>query len=477
MFQCITCHGELIEESPCLRICSHCGNNYPIIDGIDIFIIDAVSSLQGYIMEMNEANSALIETINSLSALEKNKGANDFSERSEVSKRGMLGNIKVQKEAYQPITAFMQNQPGDDNVLAWSSVKTGTTYHDMLPYFYQDWFGTPDFGKLKTLICAAITEHCTDRRAVAVLGAGACGLLHSVADYFQVSYGVDLSLPTLLAAKTFIQGKPLVFHLPDGDWKEIALTPPRSLTSDIHYLTTNVMNMPFKNNSLSLVITQYMLDIVSNPAGLAQEIRRVLKPDGLWINFSKPFRAAGDPPELGMRKLAELPMFFKKQGFDVVNLENTRFAYLNIEKVSPEVDIFNQLVHFFTVKKNECIGTDERYKSVTRFFKPNSQVWSEIPRIVHDRGLVFSRRKSFDGKGSHNEWLEIGVMGHTFSIPPDFAILLETIFEGINGQRSLRELFLIQEKAIGLTEESFLHLIYILNVLHYLIELDSIPFE
>jgi hypothetical protein len=145
-----------------------------------------------------------------------------------------------------------------------------------------------------------------------------------------------------------------------------------------------------------------------------------------------------------------------------------------MEKVCPEVDIFNQLVHFFTLKKNDCIGADEGYKSVTRFFKPNIQVWSEIPRIVQDRGMVFSRRKSFDGKGSHNEWLEIGVMGHTFSIPPDFAILLETIFEGIDGQRSLRELFLIQEKAIGLTEETFLHLIYILNVLHYLIELDSL---
>ncbi|MEQ1559091.1 MAG: methyltransferase domain-containing protein [Methyloglobulus sp.] len=454
-------------------ICSACGNNYPILDGIPLFIPEAKSSLQGYMMEMEGAKAGLTEMADNLDNLQKQFDASEFSNRIIKTLKAVQTNLNVLQESYLPIIKFLQKQPTNDNFLAWSMVKTGTTFLDMLPYFYQDWSGISDFEKVKNRVCKTITENAINRESVAVLGAGACGLLHSVAEFFEISYGVDLSLPTLLAAKVFIGGKPLTFHLSDANWQKITLTPPKQPTKKIHYLATNVNNMPFKNGSLSLVITQYMLDIVSNPIGLAQEIRRVLKPEGLWINYSKPFRIASDPAILGLRKLDELPALFNSLGFEIINLENEIFNYLNLVNVSHEVDTVNQLVHFFTLRKTKLYEQNETSKQISRFFDQNcTNVWNEIPKIVVNRNLIFSQQKSFDGTSSVNESLSISVMNHTFSIPPDFTFLLETIFRAIDGERNLREIYLIQKDAIGMDEKSFLLLAYILNVLHYLIELD-----
>jgi len=471
MYQCITCQGELNTTYNCL-ICPECRISYPILDGIALFIPQATTSLQGYVMEMEDAKAGLTEMADNLDNLQKQFETSEFCNRIINTLNAVQTNLNVLQEPYLPIIEFLQKQPENANLLAWSMVKTGTTFLDMLPYFYQDWSGTSDFEKVKNRVSETITENAIDRESVAVLGTGACGLLHSVADFFEISYGVDLSLPTLLAAKAFIRGKPLTFHLSDADWQKITLTPPKQSTKNIHYLGTNVNNMPFKNGSLSLVITQYMLDIVSNPIGLAQEIHRILKPEGLWINFSKPFRVASDPSILGMRKLDELPPLFNNLGFEVINLENVRFNYLNLENISHEVDTVNQLVHFFTLRKSKSYEKNEIFKQVSRFFDPNcSSVWNERPRMVVDRNLTFSQQKSFNGSSSVNETLSISVMGHMFSIPPDFAFLLETIFRAIDGERNLREIYLIQINAIGLDEKTFLLLIYILNVLHYLIEL------
>lgn len=476
MYQCIACQEPLIDQSPSVRICSHCGNNYPVINDISVFVLpDSISSLQGFIMEMEEIKSSFANISNRLEDYEHHSDGDIFAGRIEMMKQGMAANSQVLDRTCKPISGFLADRPRKDNALAWSSVKSGFTFHDMLPYFYQDWFGTPEFAKVKSLFGKTVAEHCKDWESVAVLGAGACGLLYSVADDFQVSYGVDLSLPTLLAAKQFIQGEPLAFHLQRADWHKVELTPPESTANDIRYVVSDVLNMPFSNGSLSVVITQYMLDFISNPKRLAEEIYRVLKPGGLWINFSNPCRIPGDPIELGRRKLNELPVFFEKMGFDVLGMENERFALLNLEKIYPEAGNNQQLVHFLTLRKNEndsnLLGNG---KSIQRFFNPNDSVWCEIPRIVKGRELTFARKKSFGEQGGNREAIEISVAGHSFSVPADFALLLEMIFASVDGKNSLRKLFTaVHEKGIGLNEDAFLQLIYVLHVQHYLIDLDD----
>lgn len=476
MYQCILCHGDLDDSSPSIVMCSDCGISYPIIDDINIFLLpDPFSSLQGFVMEMEETRHSFEKIIRNLDDFEQYYNAMDLSDRIAMTKNGLSGNTSFLEESCLPIMNFLQNLPSQDNTLAWSSVKSGFTFHDMLPYFYQDWSGMPDLSEVKALFNGTIARHCKDRDSVAVLGAGACGLLYSVAERFRVSYAVDLSLPTLLTAKKLIEGEPLAFHLEKADWQQINLTPPESTENDIRYIVSDVMNMPFNSDSLSVVITQYVLDIVSNPKRLSAEIYRVLKADGLWINFSNPFKVPGDPTELDRRRINELPDFFRKMGFDVVDMGIERFSLLNLEKLFPETGNTKQLVHFFTLRK---IHTEQNSfnteKPIQRFFRANEAIWWEVPRVVMDRELFFVRKKSFDQLGRASEYIEISVAGQSFAIPSDIAMLLEKIFEYCDGKNNLKMLLgILQKNGIYLNEEEFLQLIYMLNVQHYLIELNG----
>ncbi|MGR9052890.1 MAG: class I SAM-dependent methyltransferase, partial [Gammaproteobacteria bacterium] len=330
-----------------------------------------------------------------------------------------------------------------------------------------------DFDEVKALFDKVITEHCKDKTSIAVLGAGACGLLHGLADRFQFSYALDLSLPTLSAAKRLIEGERLVFHLEQADWQRIELLPPPPLTNPIRYLAADVMNMPFKNASMSVVVTQYMLDFASDPGRLTEEIYRILKPGGIWINFSNPFRVLDDPIELGRRKLNELPAYFETFGFDTVSLENKRFTLLNMEKIVAEVGNNKNLVHFFTLKKSETIPDNKR-RPIRRFFLENEAVWLEIPKLVKGRELTIAHKKKLDGQQANNGWIEFTVLRHSFIIPSNLALLLETFIEHVDGKTTLRSLFtLLQRKGMALSEKAFMHLVYILHIQHNLISLDG----
>ncbi|MGH8498774.1 MAG: methyltransferase domain-containing protein, partial [Methylococcales bacterium] len=68
--------------------------------------------------------------------------------------------------------------------------------------------------------------------------------------------------------------------------------------SNIQLVAANVTTLPFGNQTLSVVVTQFFLDLLGNIESFSGEINRVLKKDGIWINFSKPVAAPGDPLEL-----------------------------------------------------------------------------------------------------------------------------------------------------------------------------------
>lgn len=471
MLYCLSCHGDLIDSPSNLQICSRCGECYPSIDGVDVFILpDAISSLSGYVREI-EDTKAEFATINAgLMELEKlHDGA--LIERSARIQSGMSANLKFLEAVYQPIVDFVQSQPREDGDLIPSTLQFCYTGDHMLPYFYQDWCGVPDYETVKELICQTVTERCPDRDKVAVLGTGACGLLYSVADYFQVSYGVDLSLPTLLMAKKLIEGNSLSFQLKKANWHEITVAPPVSSANDIRFIAADVMTLPFKNGSLSVVVTQYLLDIVSNAELFSQEIYRVLKAGGVWINFSKPFINVHKSYELGRYQLTDLPDYFNKLGFSVEHADCHRFTPLNLAAIGAETDSVNDIVHFFSLKKSEQLMPVFKDRSANRFFTKNDAIWFEIPRVVKGREIAFFQKRFLNNQVQADQ-LWLNALGRLFAVHTDLALLLESLYMLMDGEKNLKELFLIlQSQGGNLTEEQFLILIYCLNRQHALIDL------
>lgn len=469
MLYCIACHGDLIKSAPDLWKCSDCGKPYPSINGVDVLILpDAMSSLPAYLRELNDTQSEFSAISASLSASVKAGGA--LAARIARSQSGMSANLEFLEAVYRPIADFVQTHRDHDGGFAANPLKSGYTGDHMLAYFYQDWCGVAGYEAVKKLICQALAAHSPDRDELAVLGAGACGLLHGAADYFQVSYGVDLSLPALLMAKTLIEGTPLRFQLKEADWQAVSIAPPAPATTGIRFVSADVMALPFKSGSLSAVVTPYLLDIVSNAEWFAQEIQRVLKPEGVWVNFSKPFNVQG-PAELGRYRLAELPDYFSRLGFVVEHMECRRFTPFNLAAIDAETDNTDDVVHFFILRKNGQPMPVREYRPVSRFFTANNAVWHEIPRVIKGREAGFFQKRPLNDQ---DQSLWINVMGKFIAVPTDLALLLEALFALMDGERSLKDLFLIfQDRGVALTEAQFLVLIDCLNRQYALIDLQE----
>lgn len=474
MLCCAACYGELIDSTPSFLVCSHCGKQYPSINGIDVFLVpNAMSSLSNYVREIDDTKAEFTE-INERLTNSKVVGPNVFNERIVRNLDGLKENLKVLEAVYQPIINFVSAQPSQQADLTSHALKSSYTGDNMLPYFYQDWSGIEDYEAVKEDICQVIRAHCHKRDSVAVLGAGACGLLYKVSDYFRISYGVDLSLPGLLMAKKYIEGSSLNFLLKEANWQKVNLSPPKLAKNQIRFLTADVMALPFKDASLSVVISQYLLDIVSNAELFTKEIHRVLEPGGVWINFSKPFNV-NCPAELGRYQLSELPNYFDKQGFIMEQMSCQKFTPLNLVNLAAETDSVNDAVHFFTLRKCELPIKKHNNQSIIRFFTKNDAVWNEIPCIPKGREVTFFQKASLNGLEDANKvWLNI--MAKLFVVSADLGFLLKSLFELMDGERTLKELFLIvQEQELALTEEQFLVLIYFLNRQYALVELLERP--
>ncbi|MDD5275191.1 MAG: class I SAM-dependent methyltransferase [Methylovulum sp.] len=472
MLYCLACHGDLTDSPPDLWVCADCGKQYPSINGVDVFILpDALSALPAYLREIDDTKAEFSAISTSLTAAETT-GASALATRIARNQSGMSANLTFLEAVYQPIADFVQNHPCDAGGFAANPLKSGYTGDHMLPYFYQDWCGVADYEAVKNLICQTATAHCQDKGNAAVLGAGACGLLYSVANHFQKSYGVDLSLPGLLMAKTLIEGTPLSFQLKEADWQEVTVAPPTSAANDIQFITADVMALPFKSGTLSLVITQYLLDIVSNAELFSQEIYRVLKPSGVWINFSKPF-SVQEPAELGRYRLAELPDYFNKLGFVVEDMSCQRFTPFNLATIDAETDNVDDVVHFFTLRKSAALMQIPEPKPISRFFTKNAAVWHEIPRIVEGRGVGFFQKRPLNDQLQGELWW-LNVMGKFIAVPAEMALLLESLFALMDGERTLTAVFSIfQDQGVALTEAQFLILIYCLNRQYALIDLHE----
>lgn len=468
----MTCHGSLSVMPQDVLACRQCGSAYPVVNGIPVFMPRGADVLGAYVQEMREARTQLKQIERNLAPV-INDDAHELSERAKSLMEGLSKNIELMERHCRPIVEHLQDNNLKDDLLAWAAVQTGFPYREMLPYFYQDWYGTSDFEAVKALFEEALSEHCADREVVGVLGAGACGLLYALSGHFRRSIGVDLSLPVLLTAKHFINGESISIYLERARWKRVDLSPPKPPDNAIQYVAANVMTLPFRDAYLSAVITQYLMDIVGNPIWLMAEIHRVLKPNGIWINFSNPFQVRDDPIELGHRLLPEVSALLRRVGFNVLNLDRTRFRLLNMEMISPGGDRSDQEVHLFAAERTADKTGSLRLAISGRFTKNDTHLWGRIPKVVKGREVALISKKQFMQNGV--KWQSgVGVvMNHSIPIVAEHACLLDTIFTLIDGKRTLSDIWdiLCANNVGALTEEDFLELIRCLNVDHYLIEL------
>lgn len=470
--RCVQCQGALDRSTATLASCA-CGATYPVVDGIPIVMPRANATLHAYMTGLVDLEQDLGDTAARMQA-----ALPGLSPALATRARAVIGAIEhdlgLMRGVYAPIEARAVDVPIEDDFIAWASIQTGLSLHDMFIYFYQDWYGTADFRQVKACCEAALVEHARDRASVAVLGAGACGLAHACGASFAETYAVDLSLPTLLLAQRFMAGEKLSVHLKQANFRRADLEPPDPLPQPVRCVVANVTNLPFADASLSVVITQCLLDIVDNPLQLAEEIQRVLRPGGLWLNFSHAFDAPGDPIELSPRKLDEIMEVLSPLGFAAAFLQRKRFVMLNPSALDPEPPRTDEEVHFFGLRKDAALPARAPFRELrTRFRDGDPTLWDARPAPVPGKEVSLGQRRSF-GEGGTAVRSELRVGPYPMPIPADYAELLAGLLGQMDGRHTLRQIHTaLCAQGAELTPAAFFDLIYGLSVERYLIDLRS----
>lgn len=471
-YRCLSCVGGVCPRDEVTLECIACRRCYPMINGIPVLTLHPNALLISHYRALESAAADLDRK-----RQWQGKANNGFNEHGLVARarrmlNGTAQNLNLIQRYMRPLIEYCDacSEPLS-GVAAFLSLNNGWSPQELLPYFYLDWAGTSDFKEVKDLIVGALAQFSPDFSALAVLGAGACGIVKAGAPAFCMTFGVDLSLPALLIAQGMLSGHEIEVHLQDAGWQAVRLSPlGPSEQNKIRLVAADVTHLPFANHSLSCVVTQYLMDIVANPLRVAEEIRRVLKPSGVWLNFSTPFRLPDEPFDLLPPDLEELPAIFEPMGWEIIKMERKRFNYLNFDEIHESADRRNHQVAYFVVRND---GSAPNKTSGLSGQADSSMWWESVPRLVHGLQVATIRKRVFGMSGPEDR-LEIALNKRVFSVPEQYLAIVNMLFEQVDGKMTMQEIFTgLEARRILMTREDFYNLMHFLVDQYQVLKLSS----
>lgn len=445
-YRCVRCHSALEgSEHDGLR-CDVCGTSYPSVGGVKVFVPNPDQLLRGHAELLPEKRREIEEQRVKLRAAhdEELHGPESLAVLEEGFE-GQLANLELLERVMEPVAQYLD---GRSQPKSFFDDLTGGGWPalEMLPSFYRDWGGTKEAEGLNRLFTDAIERFCPQRESVAVLGCGACGLVYKVAELFPVTFGVELAVDTLLLAKRLLDGGEFTLHYsaPKQTFpisrKVLKVEGAGQRREGVSLIAGNVNQLPFRSSSLSCVITQYLMDIVPSQRRVASEINRVLAPGGVWLDFSLPFSmSAAD-----QFNTLNLPLFFKRFGFELLEQSMHRFTHLDMSAVSEWAWLFTQTPVSLAAEKVSAPSQGRPDYFAEYFAGTSEAVWDRVPRRAVDMSLVHERQFSGD---QITESKGVAVLHLNdprpvkFAVRNEMAVLVEWFLRAVDGVRSIREIF------------------------------------
>lgn len=470
-YRCVECHNHLHDGTGQSIECSVCGNSYPSIADVKLMVSNPIdlmfSNVERPATLRREVQNKKQEL---LSVLEKRnrKASDEAMNKFEAGFKAQLANLDLIDEALAPAKEFLEGQPQGKSFLG-GFLGVGWPASNMFRYFYRDWHDTAEQRFLGQIFTRAIKEHCgPNPNAVAVLGCGGCGLLYSLSDLFQMSFGVELSISTLLFARRILNGDPITayFNLPNDEVPleqlEIKLHGPEEIPQRIQLIAADVNRLPFESSSLTCVITQYLFDIMNNQQALAAEIRRVLEPGGVWMDFGVPsfVRIEDQITNLDLRT------FFAESGFDLLERQEYQYVHLDMREVSTRSYSYEQPTAFFVVKKNSAEHQESPDVFADYFAKRGASVLNKVPKL--SAGIAIQDEIQFNEKGITEQKLveivQFRRLGATL-MAKEAALFADWFLRQMDGSRTVGEITNTLRSKFGevLKEEEVLRLFSLLK--------------
>lgn len=447
---CIDCMTVLVQSNSEGLFCKECSRSYPLVHKIPVLTSRPNVLLRSHHEKLQESRLELSRRRNIFLQLVACCQASDRSRRIERMLDGFTCNLEVLETIMRPVADYVRNHETERlEAIDWIlGHNIGWLGLPMLVYFYQDWAGTETFELVESLIVNALLDHRPDSKNIAILGSGACGIVKSSAPHFSYTYAVDLSLPALLLSQHLLGGESIRFFVESAGWRPVHLAPPAlSAPHQIRLLAANVSSLPFSDSSISAIVTQYLMDIVGNPLAVAEEIARVLKPSGIWVNLSIAFGIPGDPPGVPRLEMSEMAAALESLGLHVITGELQQVNHLDVRGIRAGGHRQLHETHFMVARRRTG-----KFKKDLDF--GHDSWWNQVPCLVPGRKVQLIHKRVYSSTGV-TDLTELDVNRLT-ALPFGAVDLTDAILAQIDGVRTLREAWnRLSSKGVLLNEKNF----------------------
>ncbi len=372
--RCLHCRGALTSIASSLA-CAGCGRQYPIIAGIPLLVSEPIEYLRS---ELELLNRAVRDGKRRRDMLDKGGRDSGLTEVSLDRHRDVIDAELARAATFlallEPAAKMLEGTP-DSSAQSRNVKRSGWVFDSLLPYLLRDWTGTAELQAANSLVNAALRQAFPDPAGVLVAfaGCGAGGLLAEIPPDFGHVIGFDLTLPVLVAARHLLDGKNIALDMPRAIHEPGRITlhnrTPQAAGARRELVAMDAFDAAFVDSSVDCVVTSFLIDLIPDPGRLADEIHRILSPNGIWINYgpSGPLRA------LWRFDRSEGAAFFEAGGFTVVQAEAYRATYLDLSRDCPTWSFQNHMCYLTSVRKTG--QGREKAKAVTPSL-------AEIPRLT-----------------------------------------------------------------------------------------------
>ena len=429
-WRCLHCHGPLAAQARGLG-CAACGRHYPLVAGIPILVRDPVGYLRSELALLTRTSRNARKRKGSLDRIGRDTG---LSAASLDRHRNILDTEIAQAETFlsllEPAFEAMADAAGE----TLETRPSGWTTDALIPYLLRDWTSTPELAAMNSRIGAVLRQAFPDPsgKSIVFVACGAGGLLAELPADFERILGFDLTLPIVRAARHLLDGNSLDIALPrvisPAGRISLRKRDPRSVSSYVWIAAMDAFETAIPDGSVDCVVTSFMIDLIPDPPRLADEIARILCPDGVWINYGP----SGPLKAFWRFDQTETPAFLETAGFTVLGAEPHRATYLDLSRDCPSWSFQNHVCYLTWARKS-----GQAFARPSRPAPAPDELAQLIP--VHFPGANLVHRQGLGKNSAHTvSFRHEGIPGRTTSVQigGDAARILALV----DGKRTVSEI-------------------------------------
>ena len=290
---CVKCNHSL-HETPVTNntvICTNCGTSYFIIDNkIPVMVKDGTELLvKTWLHYQHHINDEIIK----IAAYEKLEALKNTRMQVFCSiKNGLESNLSIIKTIQDKIGTLISLE----SIKKYCNAVEKVAYTTDLSYLARDWSGQPscenELVKIVDGLESILTSYSKCNGNLLLMGAGMGRIACELAKKRENIYAIDNSI-TMAYCYTTLKENDIQFYEINtkrvyekkNQAKLLIAHMNESLkAANVNYLLGNALATPFANNSLDTVVSVFFTDVFPLSYYL-REVKRVLKPGGLFIHF------------------------------------------------------------------------------------------------------------------------------------------------------------------------------------------------